>query len=94
MWLREKYTGFDAPRSYSYRIVRAVPATDHHGGTLTFTPADNGTHVDWDTAFTHPAWVGGRVLEAVTGAAIRSSFTAILAGCAAALETPQPKLTP
>jgi hypothetical protein len=30
----------------------------------------------------------------VTGAAIRSSFVAVLAGCAKALETPQPKCTP
>jgi Polyketide cyclase / dehydrase and lipid transport len=88
MWLREEYTAFDAPRRYSYRIVRAVPATDHDRGTLTFTPAGDGTHVDWDTAFTHPAWVGGKVLEAVTGAAIRSSFAAILDGCAKALEKP------
>ncbi len=88
MWLREEYTAYDPPRSYSYRIVRAVPATDHDGGTLTLTPTADGTHVDWDTAYTHPAWVGGKVLEAVTGAAIRSSFAAILAACAKALETP------
>jgi uncharacterized protein YndB with AHSA1/START domain len=86
MWLREEYTAYDAPRSYSYRIVRAIPATEHDGGTLTFTPTADGTHVHWHTAFTHPAWVGGTVLEAVTGRAIRSSFEAILAGCAKALE--------
>lgn len=88
MWLREEYTAFDAPRSYSYLIVKAYPATDHDGGTLTFTPTADGTHVDWDTAFTHPAWVGGTVLEAVTCAAIRSSFVAILDACAKALEKP------
>jgi uncharacterized protein YndB with AHSA1/START domain len=88
MWLREEYTAFDAPRSYSYRIVRAIPATRHDGGTLTFTPCGDGTHVDWRTAFTHPVVVGGALLEAVTGRAIRSSFEAILAGCAKALEKP------
>ena len=88
MWLREEYTAYDPPQSYSYRIVRAVPAVDHDGGTLTFTPVDDGTHVDWVTAFTHPAWVGGKVLGAVTGAAIRSSFISILAACAKALEKP------
>ena len=88
MWLREQYTEFDAPRSYSYRIIRAVPPVDHDGGTLTFTPTGAGTHVDWNTAFTHPAWVGGKALEAVTGRAIRSSFVAILNTCATALESP------
>ena len=73
MWLREEYTAFDAPRSYSYRIVRAVPPVDHEAGTLTLTPKGDGTHVDWKTAFTHPAWVGGKVLEAVTGPAIPRS---------------------
>jgi hypothetical protein len=87
IWLREEYTAYDAPRSYSYRIVRAVPAIDHEGGTLALTPTGDGTHVDWDTAFTHPAWVGGKALEAVTGPAIRSSFVAILAACAKALGT-------
>jgi hypothetical protein len=88
IWLRELYTAYDAPHSYSYRIVRAVPAIDHDGGTIALTPTGDGTHVDWDTAFTHPAWVGGKALEAVTGPAIRSSFVAILGACAKALETP------
>ena len=87
MWLREEYTAYDAPRSYSYRIVRAVPAIDHKGGTIALTPTGDGTHVDWDTAYTHPALVGGKALEAVTSRAIRSGFVAILAGCAKALET-------
>lgn len=88
MWLREEYTEYDAPRSYSYRIVRSVPALDHEGGTLTFTPRGDATHVDWVTAFTHPAWTGGKALEAITGPLIRSGFVAILDGCAKALETP------
>jgi uncharacterized protein YndB with AHSA1/START domain len=88
MWLRERYTAYDAPRSYSYRIFRSIPAINHNGGTLTLSPAPDGTHVDWETAYTHPAWVGGRALEAVTGPAIRSGFVAILDGCAKALETP------
>ena len=88
MWLREEYTAYDAPGSYSYRIIRAVPAIDHKGGTLALSSTGNGTHVDWDTAYTHPAWVGGRALEAVTGPLIRSGFVAILDACATALEKP------
>jgi uncharacterized protein YndB with AHSA1/START domain len=88
MWLRERYTAYDAPRSYSYRIFSSVPPINHDGGTLTVSAAGDGTHVDWDTAYTHPAWVGGTALEAVTGRAIRSGFVAILDGCAKALETP------
>src|ERR1700741_3735689 len=37
-WLREEITAYDPPRSYSYLVVRSVPAVEHEGGTLTFTP--------------------------------------------------------
>lgn len=86
MWLREEVTAYDAPRSYSYRIVRAFPAFDHEGGKLTCTPTVHGTHVDWSTTYTHPIHAGGRVLEALTAPLIRMSFSAILAACAKALE--------
>jgi uncharacterized protein YndB with AHSA1/START domain len=88
MWLREQYTAYDAPRSYSYRIVRSYPAFNHESGTLTCSPAVDGTHVEWGTAYTHPARWGGKALEAVTGPLIRLSFLAVLAGCAKALEKP------
>jgi uncharacterized protein YndB with AHSA1/START domain len=87
MWFREEFTAYDAPRSYSYRIVRSFPAFDHEGGTLTLTPSGNGTHVDWVTTYTHPARAGGKVTEAVSSRLLRSGFLAILAGCAKALES-------
>lgn len=83
----EVVTAYDAPRSYSYRMVRSFPAYDHDGGTLTFSPSDGGTHVDWVTTYTHPARAGGKLLEAVTSRLLRSSLVAILAGCAKALES-------
>ncbi len=86
MWFREEITAYDAPRSYSYRIVRSFPAFDHEGGTLTLSPSGDGTHVDWVTTYTHPARAGGKVMEAVSSRLLRSSFLAILAGCAKALE--------
>ncbi|HUO41109.1 MAG TPA: SRPBCC family protein [Mycobacterium sp.] len=85
-WLREEITAFDAPRSYSYRIVRGFPVFDHEGGTLMFTPFGDGTHVDWVTTYTHPARSGGKVMEAVSSRLLRSTFLAILANCAKALE--------
>lgn len=88
LWFREEYTAYDAPRSYSYLILRSFPAFNHEGGTLTFTPTSGGTHVDWVTAFTHPAWMGGKAFEAVSLRLLRWSFLAVLAGCADALETP------
>ena len=39
MWFREEITAYDPPRSYSYRILRAFPAIDHEGGTMTFSPS-------------------------------------------------------
>ena len=86
MWLREKITAYDPPRSYSYLIVRSFPAMDHEGGTLTFTPSGDGTYVDWVTTYTHPARAGGKVTVAVSSRLIRSGFLATLAGCAKALE--------
>ena len=78
---------YDAPRSYSYLIFRSFPPVDHKGGTLTFTPSGDGTHVDWVTTYTIPARAGGKVMEAVSSPLFRSSFGAILAGCAKALES-------
>jgi uncharacterized protein YndB with AHSA1/START domain len=85
-WFREEITAYDRPRSYSYHILRSVPPIDHRGGTLTFTPSGEGTHVEWVTDYTHPAWVGGRLLETVTTPLLRSSFVAILDACAKALQ--------
>ena len=83
---REEITAYDKPHSYSYLIVRSFPVFDHEGGTMTFTPAGNGTHVDWVSSYTHPARAGGRVMEAVTSRMLRMSFLSILAACAKALE--------
>jgi hypothetical protein len=82
----EEITAYDRPRSHSYLIIRSVPPFRHDGGTLTFTAADGGTHVDWLTNYTHPAWAGGKLLEAVTRPLLRASFLAILDACAKELE--------
>lgn len=86
-WFREDITAYDRPHSYTYLIVRAVPAFRHDGGTLTFTPTDGGTHVDWLTNYTHPLFAGGKLMEKVSRPLLTSSFTAILAACAKALES-------
>ncbi|MCV7261278.1 SRPBCC family protein [Mycobacterium shimoidei] len=86
IWFREEITAYDRPHHYSYYILRSFPPFKHEGGTLTFTPRGEGTHVDWVTRFTHPAYAGGKLLEAITPRLLSSSFSAILAGCAKALE--------
>jgi hypothetical protein len=85
-WFREEITAYDPPRSYSYLILRSFPPLNHQGGTLTFTPSGNGTHVDWLTNYTHPVQAGGKLMEAVSRRALRASFLAILAACAKELE--------
>jgi hypothetical protein len=60
---------------------------DHEGGTLTFTPSGDGTHVGWVNSYTHPARAGGKVMDAVTSRLFPLNFRAILAGCAKALES-------
>ena len=86
-WFREQITAHDRPRAYSYRVVRSIPTFDHEGGTLTFTPSADGTHVDWQTSYTHPAYAGGKLMEAVSRRLLRRSFLAVLAACAKALES-------
>ncbi|BDB41871.1 MULTISPECIES: SRPBCC family protein [Mycobacterium] len=85
-WFREEITAYDRPHSYSYLILRSFPALAHDGGTLTFTPSGNGTHVDWLTNYTHPLYAGGKVMEKISRPLLRSSFLAILDACAKALE--------
>jgi uncharacterized protein YndB with AHSA1/START domain len=87
MRFREEITAYDAPRSYSYLVVRSFPASEHEGGTLTFTPSGDGTRVDWVTTYTVPVRGGGKLVEAVSPPLFRSTFRAILAGCAKALES-------
>jgi uncharacterized protein YndB with AHSA1/START domain len=86
MWFEEEITAYERPRSYSYLILRSLPPFNHEGGTLTFTPAGDGTHVGWRTVYSHPVYAGGKVLEALSFRLLRSSFAAVLAGCAKALE--------
>jgi uncharacterized protein YndB with AHSA1/START domain len=87
MRFREEITAYDAPRSYSYLVVRSFPASEHEGGTLTVTPSGDGTHVDWVSTYTVPVRGGGKVIEAVSSPLFGSTFRAILAGCAKALES-------
>jgi hypothetical protein len=63
-----------------------MPPFDHEGGTLTFAPSTDSTHVDWQTSYTHPTYAGGKLMEAVSRRLLRWSFLAVLAGCAKALE--------
>jgi len=86
MWFEEEITAYDPPRSYSYLILRSLPPFDHEGGTLTLTAAGDGTHVGWRTVYGHPVYAAGKVLEALSSRLLRSSFSAVLAGCAKALE--------
>jgi uncharacterized protein YndB with AHSA1/START domain len=86
LWFREEITAYDPPHSYTYLIVKSVPAFEHEDGTLTFTPDGDGTHVDWVSTYTHPAKGGGKVMEALTARLLPWSFRAVLDGCAKALE--------
>ncbi|WP_167100537.1 SRPBCC family protein [Mycobacterium sp. DL592] len=86
MWFREEITAYDPPHSYSYLIISSVPAFDHEGGTLTFTPAPGGTRVRWESRYAHPVRAGGKVMEALTSRLLPWNFGAILQACATALE--------
>jgi uncharacterized protein YndB with AHSA1/START domain len=85
-WVHEQITAYDAPRSYSYRVVGGFPPV-HQTGTLTCTASGDATHVDWVSGYTIPVRRGGKVLEVLSAPLIRTlAFRAILTGCAKALE--------
>ncbi|MCV7191783.1 SRPBCC family protein [Mycolicibacterium brumae] len=86
LWVREEITGYDPPHRYSYRIIRSVPALGHHGGTVRVTPAGDGAHVDWSTAYNIPAWAGGGAMNALTAPLLRWNLGSVLAACARELE--------
>ena len=86
LWIREEITAYDPPRSYSYRILRSFPVFEHEGGTLTLTPAGDGTHVDWVSTYTHPVYSGGKALEALTSRLLPWNLRAVLDRCARELE--------
>lgn len=86
MWFREEITAYDRPNSYSYLIIGSFPPFDHDGGTLTFAPRGDGTHIDWTTSYTHPARAGGKAMEAISSRLLPWNFRGILANCARALE--------
>ena len=80
-WFREVITSYDAPHEFSYLIVRSVPPIRHDGGSLHITARGAGSHVRWDTSYTHPAASGGPVLGRVTEPLLRFAFNGILKAC-------------
>src|SRR5258707_14904548 len=58
-WFREQITAHDRPPAYSCRDAPSFPPVHHEGGTRTFTPSADGTHVAWQTTHKHPAYAGG-----------------------------------
>lgn len=86
MWFREEITAYERPHCYSYLILSSFPAFDHDGGTLTFTPSGDGTHVEWVSSYTHPLHGGAKAVEALSSRLLPWNFDAILKACATALE--------
>jgi len=80
-WFREEITAYEPPHTFSYLIVKSVPAFDHQGGTITVTPVSAGAQVHWTTSFTHPGGIAGRALERVTEPLLRTAFNGILTAC-------------
>jgi hypothetical protein len=80
-WLHEQITAYDAFRSYSYTVVGSFPPAQRQAGRVTCTPSNDGTHVEWVSAYTLSARAGGRVMEVLFAPLIPSPiFRAILAG--------------
>jgi Polyketide cyclase / dehydrase and lipid transport len=72
MWttIQERVTAFDAPRSFSYTIIKGMPGLRDHIGSLTVEPLGEDRsrltwHVDFVFARWHPmGWIAGSFSKA------------------------------
>jgi uncharacterized protein YndB with AHSA1/START domain len=76
-WFREEITAYDAPREFSYLIVKSFPPLKHKGGTVKVTPAAGGSHVSWKTEYT----MSPALLDRLTAPLLKVSFNGILDAC-------------
>jgi ribosome-associated toxin RatA of RatAB toxin-antitoxin module len=74
----EEITAYDRPSRFDYLIVKLNFPFEHHGGSITLTPAGEATRVDWQSSFTVPTPVVGGVMERVWQPVLTRGFRQVL----------------
>jgi hypothetical protein len=74
----EEITAYDRPTQLDYLIVKLNAPLDHHGGTITLTPENGATRVDWRSSFTVPTPVIGGVQELIWQPVLARGFRRVL----------------
>jgi uncharacterized protein YndB with AHSA1/START domain len=74
----EEITAYDRPTQLDYLIVKLNAPLQHHGGTITLTPEDGATRVDWRSSFTVPTPLIGGVQELVWQPVLSRGFRRVL----------------
>ena len=74
----EEITAYERPSRLDYLIVKLNVPFEHHGGSITLTPEDGATHVDWQSSFTVPTPVVGGPQELIWQAALTRGFRRVL----------------
>jgi uncharacterized protein YndB with AHSA1/START domain len=77
--LVEEIVGLVPPHRFDYHLHRIAPGVRHDSGSITFTPADGGTRVEWSSTFGIPAGPLTSLLEAGGALASRAGFSLALA---------------
>ena len=82
----EEITAWDRPRSFEYVIRESSLPVEHRGGRLTFTPAGDGSDVEWTTRFRVPVPLLGSILGFVAQRIFTRAFAGLLQAAKSNLE--------
>jgi uncharacterized protein YndB with AHSA1/START domain len=74
----EEITHFDRPKRLDYLIVKLNVPFEHDGGTITLTPEDGATHVDWRSSYRVPTPLLGGAQELVWQLLLNRGFRRVL----------------
>ena len=74
----ERITEFDRPNRLDYLIEDVNAPMVHHGGTITLTPAGQGTRVVWISTFDLTTRFAAKPLGALAAATFKQGFASVL----------------
>ena len=74
----EEITAFEPPTRFDYLIVKLNVPFEHHGSSIQLTPDGDGTHVDWQSSYTVPTPLVGRLQEVVWKRLLTRGFGRVL----------------
>jgi ribosome-associated toxin RatA of RatAB toxin-antitoxin module len=74
----EEVTAYDRPVQLDYLIVKLNVPFEHHGGSIKLTRQEDATLVDWQSNFTVPTPLLGRIEELAWAPVLARGFRRVL----------------